>query len=57
MALSLPDDDKLRKLYFADFVSTLTDAKIILMTSEDLRELLNEFIKPKTIKNEQETNA
>lgn len=58
MALSLPDDDKLRKLYFADFVSSLTDAKIILLPSEKLREQLTDFIKLKTIKeNEQETNA
>jgi len=55
MNLMLPDEDKLRKLYFADFVSTLTDAKIILTPSDKLREQLNKFIINKKIKENEQT--
>lgn len=45
--------DKLRKLYFGEWTMTLTDEELIFNKEEVLKDKLTEFIKPKTLKNEQ----
>ena len=48
----IPREDKLKKIYFVGWVSTLTDAQIILNTEEELKNQLNIYITNKTEVNE-----
>lgn len=47
--LGLPEDDVKRKMYFSTWIGTLSDAQVIFLPDKRLLELLDQFIKEKTI--------
>lgn len=48
----LPEKEVVRKLYFAEWVNTLSDSELIFDTDEKLKSKLNTYINNKTLKNE-----
>ena len=51
----IPQEDKLQKLYFMTWYSTLSDAEILLKNDMALKEQLKQYINSKTIINEPST--
>lgn len=48
--VSIPENDRLKKLYYSSWVCTLTDPQVIFATEEQLRNNLDEYITNKQLK-------
>lgn len=48
----IPDQDKIKKLYFSEWSATLTEEKLIFMSEDMLKEELSTYINNKSITNE-----
>lgn len=55
MMPALPDNEKLKKLYFSEWSNTLKDSELIFSTEEQLKSSLNNFIQSKTLENVEKT--
>ena len=53
MSMPLTDEEKLKKVYFGEWANTLMDEEIIFSNEKQLREKLTEYIKSKSLQNEQ----
>jgi len=51
--LGMPDKDKLRKIFYGDWLNELTEAELVLNTEEELRNKFEIYINTKQLKDEQ----
>lgn len=49
----LPDEEKLKKIYFGEWANSLSDQEAIFLDEKKLKESLTNYIKDKTLQNEQ----
>ena len=49
----LPEEERLKKLYFGEWANTLLDEQIIFMSEDELKEQLSKYINSKSLQDEQ----
>jgi len=53
----MPDKDKLRKIFYGDWLNELTEAELVLNTEEELRKKFEIYINTKQLKNVEKQNT